>query len=224
MPDEKVWINRIEPADIIRDIEFIKPRCDFIIISLHWGTENVFYPSPQQVELSRKLIDSGATIILGHHPHTIQGIERYKHGLIAYSLGNFQFDPKVSYTKINCSMILTCNFNRESLADYEIVPIVIDQNAVPALAKETRGEILNFVDKISKPISDGTLTWGWWFEEVAGEYLSGNMRSFIIRIKRYGFKHFVQCAMWLISPFCLRCYAAILRRGVGGKGSKIYRA
>ena len=220
LPDKEVWINRIELADIIRDIEFIRPKCDFIILSLHWGTENVCYPSPQQVEFAHKLIDSGANVILGHHSHTIQGIERYKHGLIAYSLGNFQFDPKISYTKTNHSMILCLNFSREGLDNYDIMPIVIDQDDVPSLAEENREEIINFVNKISEPVNDGTLTWEWWFEEVAGEYLSGNMRSFIIRIKRYGFGHFMQCAIWLISPFCLKCYAAVLRRRLRRKESK----
>lgn len=57
--------------NIIEDIEFIKQKCDIIIVSLHWGTENVFYPSPKQIEFAHTLIDAGSTIILGHHPHVI---------------------------------------------------------------------------------------------------------------------------------------------------------
>lgn len=91
-----VWVNKIEEDSIIKDIYFLKAKCDFVIISLHWGIENVFYPSPEQINLAHKFIDAGATLVLGHHTHVIQGIEQYKHGLIAYSLGNFQFNPNIS--------------------------------------------------------------------------------------------------------------------------------
>ncbi|NVL90061.1 MAG: CapA family protein [Desulfobacterales bacterium] len=211
LPEKGVWINRIELADIVRDIEAIKVKCDFVIISLHWGFENIFYPSPKQIDLAHELIDAGATVILGHHPHVIQGIEQYKHGLIAYSLGNFQFDPNVSRTKTNSSMLLCLNFSKVGLESYHVIPIVINHNSVPAVAKDGE-QILNLVSNISQPISNGMLTWGWWLEQIAGEYLSGNMRSYIFRIKKYGASHFLQCVRWLISPFCIRCYVAIIKR------------
>ncbi len=212
LPDKGVWINKIKPVDIITDIESIKPQCDSIIVSLHWGTENVLYPHPQQIDLAHRLIDAGATVILGHHPHIIQGIERYKQGLIAYSLGNFQFNPKISYTKTNKSIILCLDFSKERLENYYMIPVIIDQDFVPTVSGETSQELLNFIDNISEPINHGTITWGWWFEEIAQEYLSGNMKSYIIKIKRYGFRHFLQTIVWLVSPFCLICYGAIIRR------------
>ncbi len=212
LPEKGVRINKIKVVDIITDIECIKPQCDFIIISLHWGTENVLYPSPKQVGLAHRLIDAGATVILGHHPHIIQGIERYKHGLIAYSLGNFQFNPKISYTKTNNSILICLDFSKERLESYYTVPITIDQDFAPTVSREASESLLNFIDDISEPINNGTITWGWWFEEIAQEHLSGNMKSYIIRIKRYGFKHFLQTIVWLLSPFCLICYGAIIRR------------
>ena len=212
LPEKGVWINKIKSVDIITDIESIKPQCDFVIVSLHWGTENVLYPHPQQIDLAHRLIDAGATVILGHHPHVIQGIERYKHGLIAYSLGNFQFDSKVSYTKTNNSIILCLDFSKEQLESYYMIPVIIDQNFAPTVSKEASQELLNLIDNISEPINNGTITWGWWFEEIAQEYLSGNMKSCIIKIKRYGFKHFLQTTVWLLSPFCLICYGAIIKR------------
>ncbi|MDW2092043.1 CapA family protein [Vibrio sp. 1865] len=67
-----------------------------IIVSVHWGIEDISIPCPEVVELARKIIDAGADIILGHHPHIIQPIEVYKGKYIFYSLGNFYFpDIKV---------------------------------------------------------------------------------------------------------------------------------
>lgn len=67
-------------------------RADVRIVSLHWGDEYVPTPSPTQVRLGRALVDAGATLVLGHHPHALQPIEMRDGSLIAYSLGNFLFD------------------------------------------------------------------------------------------------------------------------------------
>jgi len=213
--------KKIDEAEIVADIRNLRLQCDAVIVSLHWGIEKAFYPSPKQVALAHKLIDSGATIILGHHPHVIQGIERYRSGLIAYSLGNFQFefDPEECSgrrnKRTNQSFILSVELSKDGVENYSIIPIMIDEDFVPYIPVEKKQEeIRHFLSEISKPLERGVLTERWWFEQIAWEYLSGNMKSFIVRIKRYGFMHFLQCIRWLLSPFCLRCYAAIIRRGI----------
>ena len=214
-PQNGVLINGMNEDNIIEDIRNLKPECDAIILSLHWGIENVFYPSPKQIDLARKLIDSGATIILGHHSHVIQGIESYKNGLIAYSLGNFQFDPSVSYSPNNQSFILSIELTKDGLEAYDVIPVKIDKDFVPYVpTEEGKEEIRRFITEISQPISNGTITWKWWFEQIAGEYLSGNMKSWIIRIKKYGMKHLLQCLRWLASPFCIKCYLGIIRKRI----------
>ena len=65
---------------------------DVIIFIFHWGNEYIHIPSPDQRKLSKKLIDEGANLIIGHHPHVIQPYECYHGGHIVYSLGNFCFD------------------------------------------------------------------------------------------------------------------------------------
>ncbi len=67
-----------------------------IVVFIHWGYELSRYPEPADREWARQAIDSGADYIIGHHPHVVQGIESYKHGLIAYSLGNFLL-PQVEF-------------------------------------------------------------------------------------------------------------------------------
>lgn len=71
---------------IIRDLH---AQVDHVIVSLHWGMERFKIPSPQQIDLARAFIDAGASVLLGHHPHVLQGTENYKGYPIAYSLGNF---------------------------------------------------------------------------------------------------------------------------------------
>lgn len=62
-----------------------------VIASFHWGIEREYYPNSSQKTLAHTAIDSGANLVLGHHPHVLQGIEKYKGRYIAYSLGNFCF-------------------------------------------------------------------------------------------------------------------------------------
>ncbi|MDQ0285701.1 hypothetical protein J2Z49_000805 [Desulfofundulus luciae] len=76
---------------IIEDIKKLKQKADVVVVNFHWGVERAHYPEPYQIRLAHQAIDAGADLIIGHHPHVLQGIERYKNGVIVYSLGNFIF-------------------------------------------------------------------------------------------------------------------------------------
>lgn len=212
---EEISISKINEKKIISDIELIKGKCDFVVVSLHWGTENVFYPSPKQIKLAHKLIDHGVTLILGHHPHVLQGIEKYKNGLIAYSLGNFQFDCKLSQSSTNDSIIFCVDFDKNGINNFQIIPIVINENFVPIQAKgNVKENISNFISQISKPLLNGNITNKWWFEEIGNEYLIGNINSYVTRIKKYGVIPLFECLVWLLTPFCIQCYIGILKNNI----------
>lgn len=68
-----------------------RSRADLVIVSFHWGVEGWSVTHPDQVRLGRAAIDAGADLVLGHHPHRLQGIETYRDRHIVYSLGNFVF-------------------------------------------------------------------------------------------------------------------------------------
>jgi poly-gamma-glutamate capsule biosynthesis protein CapA/YwtB (metallophosphatase superfamily) len=76
-----------------RDIRDARTRmhADHVIVSLHWGVEKADRPERWQRRVAHAIIDAGADVIIGHHPHVLQGIERYRNGLIVYSLGNLIF-------------------------------------------------------------------------------------------------------------------------------------
>ena len=210
---KSMLINKFKEEKILADVKVIKERCDFVIISLHWGIEFASYPSPKQIDFAHKLIDNGVTLVLGHHPHVIQGIEEYKKGLIAYSLGNFQFRPRFSQSTINESIILCVYFSRGGIKKYEILPIEIDEDFLPEVVEgQKKDKVLNHISDLSQAINCKKITEKWWYEEIAGKYLSNNMNSYRIRIKKYGIRPAIECAIWLITPFCIRCYAGIIRQ------------
>ena len=80
-----------DPLDGTELIAAVKRAERPVMVMLHWGHTESLLPSPEQQQLARKLVDAGATAVLGHGPHTIQGVERRGRGVIAYSLGNLAF-------------------------------------------------------------------------------------------------------------------------------------
>lgn len=78
-------------GNVEEDVSALKQAVDVVIVNFHWGTERSNFPESYQVDLAHRAIDAGADLVIGHHPHVLQGMERYKDGIIAYSLGNFIF-------------------------------------------------------------------------------------------------------------------------------------
>ena len=75
----------------IEKLQAMEEPVNMIIVACHWGVEKDYYPEAYQLELGRKCVDMGADLVLGHHPHVLQGIEEYNGKLIVHSLGNFSF-------------------------------------------------------------------------------------------------------------------------------------
>ena len=83
---------KAEKGLIARDIAALKPNVDIVVVSLHWGIEYEEEPNERQIDLAHFVIDQGAQILAGHHPHVQQDAVWYNGGLIIYSMGNFVFD------------------------------------------------------------------------------------------------------------------------------------
>ena len=84
---------------------------NYVIVSLHWGSEYYTAPDAAQVALAHRIIDAGAVAVIGHHPHIPQGIERYRNGIICYSLGNFLFGSINQDQEHN--LVVRLDFDRE---------------------------------------------------------------------------------------------------------------
>ena len=94
--NERSGIAWLEEQRMKEEIKKAKDLADIVIVSFHYGEEYFSEPVPFQISISKTAIDSGADLIIGHHPHVTQPIERYKDAYIAYSLGNFVFDQAFS--------------------------------------------------------------------------------------------------------------------------------
>jgi len=93
-PADRPAAAQHQEESIAAEIGAARARADLVIVTVHWGAEFRHEPSEKQRRLGRLMIDAGATLVLGHHPHVLQPVERYRGGIIAYSLGNLIFDQR----------------------------------------------------------------------------------------------------------------------------------
>jgi len=106
------------------DVAQARRQADLVIVSFHWGRELETTLRDYQPRLGHAAIDAGASVVFGHHPHILQGIERYKHGVILYSLGNFTFG---SYSKsVTRSAIAQLLFRGNRLRQLRMIPINVN--------------------------------------------------------------------------------------------------
>ena len=88
----KEQVSFADLATIGEDVQRASHLADLVVVIMHLGTEYQLHPDEEQLAVSRVAIDAGACLVIGHHPHVVQGTETYQGGFIAYSLGNFVFD------------------------------------------------------------------------------------------------------------------------------------
>jgi len=146
-----------EPELMQHALEVWENFVDFTVVSFHWSAEKRDTPKDYQTYFAHLAIDSGADLILGHHPHVLQGMELYKNRLIAYSLGNFAFG---SYSKHAVdSIILKAYLNDDGLQYAQCIPINVDNREIefqPApLNGERKQAVLSNLSKLSLDLNNG---------------------------------------------------------------------
>ncbi len=122
-----------------RTIPHYDSTCDIVITNFHWGRELKNMPRDYQIEMAHKVIDLGADLVIGHHPHVLQGMEIYKNRLIAYSLGNFSF---ASYSKrATESVILKVTLMSDGFLFARVIPINVNNHEVQFQPRPLHGDL-----------------------------------------------------------------------------------
>lgn len=125
---------------IIEDIREAKAAGLFVIVMAHWGIEYQLAPATKQIADAHALIDAGADLIIGAHPHVVQPFEIYQGKFIAYSLGNFLFDQYFSVDTTQ-GLMLHLTFD-DSVVGIEFVPLVMIAGQVTRLTGASRDTLL----------------------------------------------------------------------------------
>jgi poly-gamma-glutamate capsule biosynthesis protein CapA/YwtB (metallophosphatase superfamily) len=139
----------LDISDTKTAIKECRKQADIVILMLHWGIEHYSFPSPEQRKLAQELINAGTDLILGHHPHVLQGIERFNKGLVCYSLGNFIFkdfqwsfidgggqrrERRIALSQAHRqSGLLTINIAGKNIGEYNFLPTYINADGTVSL-------------------------------------------------------------------------------------------
>ena len=115
---------REKKETILADIAKVRDQADVVVVSVHWGMDYVSQPNAEQRNLGRALIDAGADIVAGHHPHVQQEPEFYRGGLIIYSMGNFVF-ARYSKPSARNTRLYRVRVTRQGIQDAEYLPFEI---------------------------------------------------------------------------------------------------
>ncbi|WP_428912516.1 CapA family protein [Niallia sp. Krafla_26] len=121
------WNDTSEIRDQVKkDIQSLRDQgAQLILIHYHWGVERQYVPTESQKSLAQFSIDAGADLILGHHPHVVQGIEEYNGKFIVYSLGNFMFGGNRNPSDKDTYVFQqTFHFKNDALTDEKQINVI----------------------------------------------------------------------------------------------------
>jgi poly-gamma-glutamate capsule biosynthesis protein CapA/YwtB (metallophosphatase superfamily) len=135
-------------TNIVRDLD---ARVDVVIVLPHWGTQYTTRTVRDQRTVARALVRAGADVVIGGHPHWVQGVESVGNALVAYSLGNFVFDMDFS-RETQEGAVLELTFAGARLEAARMVPVVIGADFAPRVAHGIRrAAILDRVRDAGRP-------------------------------------------------------------------------
>ena len=112
---------------VIREVETLRELVDLVVVSVHWGNEATSLPTPDVIEAGHAIVSAGATLVLGHHPHWFQPVERVGRALIAYSLGDFLFDLFWDRRLVE-SALLSVDMDETGVIDHRLIPVRFDRD------------------------------------------------------------------------------------------------
>ncbi len=135
-------IAMLDAAQMRQDVALLKRRADVVIVSMHAGAEYWTRQHPIQTAFAHAAIEAGAKIVVGHHPHVVQPVERYREGIIFYSLGNLVFDQRRKETMEG--LVAEVVFLGAQAMRYKLIPIDI-VDTVPRVSAARPAEEYAFV-------------------------------------------------------------------------------
>ena len=134
-----------DARDLVDAIRRARRRADFVVLMMHWGGQGSHLITPRQRQLAREAAEAGSDVIVGMHPHVLQGIEYIGHVPVLYSIGNFAFASKRPASQE--SVLVKLNFGSARLEEVGLVPVVISSSGAPTPAGQEHGnEILGHLD------------------------------------------------------------------------------
>ena len=120
-------VSDASESNIVETIEKSEGMADVVIVSVHWGDEYKPYSSKSQRDLAKKIVDAGADLVIGHHPHVDQEIVKMGDSFVVYSLGNFVFDQSWSEETME-SFFIEAQISKDGVDWVKAIPYKLNEN------------------------------------------------------------------------------------------------
>ena len=133
-----------DPAQLVEQITLAEESHDLTVVFVHWGIEGAAYPEEYQRNMAKMYIDAGADLVVGNHPHCIQGVEYYKGVPIAYSLGNYLFNQNNRPTA--CVKV---HVDENQQLKVQMIPVATSNFKVYASEGSSKAELIDYLTEIS---------------------------------------------------------------------------
>ncbi len=117
------------PASVAADVAAARRQADVVIVTFHGGVEYHTGPNPAARRFAKAAVDAGAALVIGHHPHVLQGYQAGDHSLIAYSMGNFVFSRFNG--RSDDSAILDVTLGVDGVESFDWIPVLIGKRGIP---------------------------------------------------------------------------------------------
>ncbi len=146
--------NVYEAARAEAEVAALREEVEAVLVIFHGGREHAAMPPPYVVTALRRLARAGATAIIAHHPHVPQGVEVYEGTPIAYSLGNFLFDPQSEVTSLRTGYLAHLDFEGARLAAASLTPYRLGASGVQRLAGAEERAFRAHLARLSRLLAD----------------------------------------------------------------------
>ena len=130
---------RTDMSLVTQAIRRLKARVDYVVVCFHWGIEYTDMPIAAQVSEAHAAIDAGADLVIGHHPHVLQGAQLYKGHFIIYSLGDLVFDH---YSLATGQTVLVSAVLSPHGVKVTLIPVYASSNGIPAIVTGAAGRAI----------------------------------------------------------------------------------
>ena len=137
-----------DTTQLVEQIKLADAEHDLVVVAVHWGIERAEYPEEYQRLMAREYIDAGADLIVGNHPHVIQGIEYYKDVPIVYSLGNYLFNQNNQPTAA-----LKVYVDELQNIRLQMIPIATSNFQVYASEGQAASDMIGYIEELSYALS-----------------------------------------------------------------------
>lgn len=138
-------------GEMTKAIAEARQKADLVIVSMHSGVEYADEPTTTQTNFARAAIDAGADLVVGHHPHVVQTMEKYKGKFIFYSLGNFVFDQMWS-RETRGGLMAKLYFTKNGVSKISFLPVMIENFSQPRVANDKEAE--EILQRLKFPLAE----------------------------------------------------------------------